>query len=46
MRTTILNTPTDKAAEVERIAEEYKNAANFLYLGRGYNFPAALEGRI
>ncbi len=34
------------AAEVERIAEEYKNAANFLYLGRGYNFPAALEGAL
>lgn len=24
----------------------YKNAANFLYLGRGYNFPVALEGAL
>lgn len=28
------------------IAEEYKDASNFLYLGRGYNFPAALEGAL
>jgi len=34
------------APEVERIAEEFKDASNFLYLGRGYNFPAALEGAL
>ncbi|MCX5763997.1 MAG: glutamine--fructose-6-phosphate transaminase (isomerizing) [Gemmatimonadetes bacterium] len=34
------------APEVERIAEEFKDATNFLYLGRGYNFPAALEGAL
>jgi glucosamine--fructose-6-phosphate aminotransferase (isomerizing) len=34
------------AAEVEAIAEEFKDASNFLYLGRGYNFPAALEGAL
>ena len=34
------------AAAVERIAEEFKDATNFLYLGRGYNFPAALEGAL
>lgn len=28
------------------IAEEYKNARNFLYLGRGYGFPVALEGAL
>ncbi len=31
---------------IEKIAEEYKNADNFLYLGRGYNFPVALEGAL
>ncbi|MCB2207308.1 MAG: glutamine--fructose-6-phosphate transaminase (isomerizing) [Bacteroidetes bacterium] len=30
----------------ERIAEEFKAASNFLYLGRGYNFPVALEGAL
>jgi glucosamine--fructose-6-phosphate aminotransferase (isomerizing) len=28
------------------IAERFKNATNFLYLGRGYNFPVALEGAL
>jgi glutamine---fructose-6-phosphate transaminase (isomerizing) len=32
--------------QVEYIAEEFKNADNALYLGRGYNFPAALEGAL
>ncbi len=32
--------------EIERIAEEFKDATNFLYLGRGYNFPVALEGAL
>ena len=32
--------------EIEQIAKNYKNAANFLYLGRGYNFPVALEGAL
>ena len=31
---------------VEKIAAEYKDASNFLYLGRGYNFPVALEGAL
>lgn len=31
---------------IESIAEEFKNATNFLYLGRGYNFPVALEGAL
>ena len=29
-----------------QIAENYKNARNCLYLGRGYNFPVALEGAL
>jgi glucosamine--fructose-6-phosphate aminotransferase (isomerizing) len=36
----------DRAAEIEKIAEEFKNAQNFLYLGRGYSFPTALEGAL
>ena len=36
----------DRAAEVEKIAEDFKNAQNFLYLGRGYSFPTALEGAL
>ena len=32
--------------EIEKIANEFKNATNFLYLGRGYNFPVALEGAL
>ena len=32
--------------EVKRIAEKYCDANNFLYLGRQYNFPTALEGAL
>lgn len=28
------------------VASEYKDASNFLYLGRGFNFPVALEGAL
>lgn len=31
---------------VLKIAEVYKNASNCLYLGRGYNYPVALEGAL
>lgn len=31
---------------VKVIAEEYKNSRNFLYLGRGYNYPVAMEGAL
>jgi len=31
---------------IEDIAEKYKNKTNFLYLGRGVNFPVALEGAL
>ncbi|PYO77033.1 MAG: glutamine--fructose-6-phosphate transaminase (isomerizing) [Gemmatimonadetes bacterium] len=36
----------DRADEIEKIAEEFKNSQNFLYLGRGYSFPTALEGAL
>ena len=32
--------------QIKYIAHQYKDAANFLYLGRGYNFPVALEGAL
>jgi glutamine---fructose-6-phosphate transaminase (isomerizing) len=36
----------DRAAEIEKIADAFHDATNFLYLGRGYNFPVALEGAL
>ena len=35
-----------KDQEVKAIARIYKDATNCLYLGRGYNFPVALEGAL
>ncbi|HXI33080.1 MAG TPA: glutamine--fructose-6-phosphate transaminase (isomerizing) [Gemmatimonadales bacterium] len=35
-----------KAPEVEQIAERLVRTTNALYLGRGYNFPVALEGAL
>lgn len=32
--------------KIKEIAWEYKDSRNFLYLGRGYNFPVALEGAL
>lgn len=31
---------------IKLISQQFKNATNFLYLGRGYNFPVALEGAL
>lgn len=31
---------------IKEIAHIYKDVSNFLYLGRGYNFPVALEGAL
>ena len=35
-----------KEPELETIAEEFKGSTNALFLGRGYNFPVALEGAL
>lgn len=35
-----------KNKDIEDIAKLFKDATNFLYLGRGYNFPVALEGAL
>ena len=32
--------------KIKTLAEKYKNSRDFLYLGRGYNFPVALEGAL
>lgn len=32
--------------QIQVIADEFKDATNFIYLGRGYNFPVALEGAL
>ncbi|MBP1650866.1 MAG: glucosamine/fructose-6-phosphate aminotransferase, isomerizing [Bacteroidetes bacterium] len=32
--------------QIKKIADKYKDARDFLYLGRGYNFPVALEGAL
>ena len=34
------------AEKVKKLAEKYKDARDFLYLCRGYNFPVALEGAL
>jgi glutamine---fructose-6-phosphate transaminase (isomerizing) len=34
------------AEKVKKLAKKYKDARDFLYLGRGYNFPVALEGAL
>ncbi|WP_456460776.1 glutamine--fructose-6-phosphate transaminase (isomerizing) [Lutibacter sp.] len=34
------------SSKIEEIAAIYKGASNCLYLGRGYNFPVALEGAL
>ncbi|WP_300674534.1 glutamine--fructose-6-phosphate transaminase (isomerizing) [Soonwooa sp.] len=39
----VLKSSHDVAKE---IAKQYVDATNFLYLGRGYNFPSALEGAL
>lgn len=36
----------DEADKVKTIAEKYKSFGNFMFLGRKYNFPVALEGAL
>jgi len=35
-----------KEKTIKKIAEKYQTASDFLYLGRGLNFPVALEGAL
>jgi glucosamine--fructose-6-phosphate aminotransferase (isomerizing) len=41
-----INEILKKDDEIRTLAESYKDHDNFLYLGRGYNFPVALEGAL
>jgi len=41
-----VETALKNSTRIEEIAEMFKDARNFLYLGRGYNFPVALEGAL
>ena len=36
----------ERSAAIQEVAEQYAEAANFLYMGRGLNFPVALEGAL
>jgi len=36
----------DKNDEILKLANQFQSSRNFLYLGRGYNFPIALEGAL
>jgi glucosamine--fructose-6-phosphate aminotransferase (isomerizing) len=35
-----------RVEEIERLAEKYAHVPNFMFLGRGYNYPVALEGAL
>jgi glutamine---fructose-6-phosphate transaminase (isomerizing) len=41
-----VNAILKNAEEIKVLAEKYKDSVNALYLGRGYNFPIALEGAL
>lgn len=41
-----IRTILDKSSRLETLAEKYKNCENFLFLGRRYNYPVALEGAL
>jgi len=36
----------DQSDKIKLIADKYKDSLNFLYLGRGFHFPVALEGAL
>ncbi len=36
----------DQSDVIEKIAKKYSNAKHMLYIGRGYNYPCALEGAL
>lgn len=39
-------TVLEQSENIKLLADKYKDARDFLYLGRGYNFPVALEGAL
>ena len=42
----LIQSVLDHGNDIIPIAEEFSNSDNFLYLGRGYQFPVALEGAL
>ena len=36
----------EQSKQIKNIAAKYKDSSNFLYLGRGFHFPVALEGAL
>ena len=42
----LVQTVLDQGNEILPIAEDFMDVENFLYLGRGYQFPVALEGAL
>ncbi|HET6402054.1 MAG TPA: glutamine--fructose-6-phosphate transaminase (isomerizing) [Candidatus Kapabacteria bacterium] len=42
----VQQTLDDTERQIIALAEIFKEASNFLYLGRGYNYPVALEGAL
>lgn len=36
----------EKHSQIEKLAKKYKDFNNFLFIGRKYNYPAALEGAL
>ncbi len=41
-----INTILKKSGEIKALAQKYLKYKNFLYLGRGHNYPTALEGAL
>lgn len=41
-----INKILEQAEKIKEIASHFRDTRNFLYLGRGYNFPVALEGAL
>lgn len=42
----VIERTLENNSKVREIARKYQHASNFLYLGRHYNFPTALEGAL
>ena len=41
-----IETILKEASQIEKLAKKYKDFENFLFIGRKYNFPIALEGAL
>jgi glucosamine--fructose-6-phosphate aminotransferase (isomerizing) len=42
----LMNAVLSRARDIESLSKRFINAAHFLYLGRGYGFPIAMEGAL